>query len=101
MGRFEGSLKMPGEGGSGLDVVIDLENERMLIRTKNTVLGEWSLDDVGVHSQNDGFHMRIEGEQVILSTQDDAGFAIEIGLRAASPRLRRLMAARLRGEPGD
>ena len=77
-----------------LDVVIDLENERMLIRSRSMVLGEWSLKDVGVHSENDGFHLRIEGEKVILTTQDDAGFATEIGLRSASPRLRRLMAAR-------
>jgi hypothetical protein len=85
---------MQGDDDSPLDVVIDLENERMLIRTRSTVLGEWSLSDVGVHSENDGFHLRIEGEQVILTTQDDAGFATEIGLRAASPRLRRLMGAR-------
>ena len=96
MGRFEGSLKMQGDDGSGLDVVIDLENQRMLIRTETTVLGEWSLDDVGIQTANDGFRLRIEGEQVILSTTDDAGFAIEIGLRSASPRLRRLMAARQR-----
>jgi hypothetical protein len=83
---------------SPLDVVIDLENERMLIRTRTMVLGEWSLSDVGVHSEHDGFHLRIEGEQVILRTEDDAGFATEIGLRAASPRLRRLMAARRRSE---
>ncbi len=89
---------MHGGDESPLDVVIDLENERMLIRTQSTggVLGEWSLKDVGVHSENDGFHLRIEGEKVILTTQDDAGFATEIGLRSASPRLRRLMAARRR-----
>lgn len=85
---------MHGDDDSPLDVVIDLENERMLIRTRTMVLGEWSLNDVGVHSQNDGFHLRIEGEQVVLRTTDDAGFATEIGLRAASPRLRRLMGAR-------
>ena len=85
---------MQGDDDSPLDVVIDLENERMLIRTKSMVLGEWSLNDVGVHSENDGFHLRIEGEQVILRTEDDAGFATEIGLRSASPRLRRLMGAR-------
>lgn len=85
---------MQGDDDSPLDVVIDLENERMLIRTRSMVLGEWSLGDVGVHSENDGFHLRIEGEQVVLTTQDDAGFATEIGLRAASPRLRRLMGAR-------
>ena len=85
---------MHGDDESPLDVVIDLENERMLIRTRTMVLGEWSLSDVGVQSANDGFHLRIEGEQVILTTQDDAGFATEIGLRSASPRLRRLMGTR-------
>ncbi len=85
---------MHGDDDSPLDVVIDLENERMLIRTKSAVLGEWSLNDVGVQSANDGFHLRIEGEKVILTTKDDAGFATEIGLRSASPRLRRLMGAR-------
>jgi hypothetical protein len=93
MSRYEGSLKMQGEAGLGLDVVIDLEHERMLIRTRDSVIGEWSLKDVGVHSEYDGFHLRIEGEQVVLSTKDDAGFATEIGLRAASPRLRRMMGA--------
>lgn len=94
MSRYEGSLKMEGEAGLGLDVVVDLEHERMLIRTRDSVIGEWSLKDVGVHSEHDGFHLRIEGEQVVLSTKDDAGFATEIGLRSASPRLRRMMGAR-------
>lgn len=94
MGRFDGSLRMEGEDASGLDVVLDLENERMLIRTEHTVLGEWSMSDVGIRSENDGFHMRIEGEQVVITTSDDAAFAIEIGLQSASPRLRRLMASR-------
>ena len=94
MGRFDGSLRMEGEGDSGLDVVIDLENERMLIRTEHTVLGEWSMSDVGIHSENDGFHLRIEGEKVVMTTSDDAAFALEVGLRSASPRLRRLMASR-------
>jgi hypothetical protein len=85
---------MHGDDGSPLEVVIDLENERMLIRTQHTVLGEWSLNDVGIQSAHDGFHLRIEGEKVVLTTQDDAGFATEIGLRSASPRLRRMMGAR-------
>ena len=94
MSRYEGSLKMEGEAGLGLDVVVDLEHERMLIRTRDSVIGEWSLKDVGVHSEHDGVHLRLEGEQVVLSTKDDAGFATEIGLRSASPRLRRMMGAR-------
>ncbi len=64
MGHFEGSLKMQGEIGAGINVEIDLEHERLLIKTRSTVLGEWSLSDVGIQSANDGFHLRIEGEQV-------------------------------------
>ena len=94
MGHFEGSLKMQGETGTGINVEIDLEHERLLIKTRSTVLGEWSLSDVGIQSANDGFHLRIEGEQVILTTTDDAGFAIEVGLQSASPRLRRMIGAR-------
>lgn len=94
MGHFEGSLKMQGETGTGINVEIDLENERLLIKTQSVVLGEWALTDVGIQSADDGFHLRIEGEQVILSTTDDAGFAMEIGLQSASPRLRRLLGAR-------
>ena len=94
MGHFEGSLKMQGEAGTGINVEIDLENERLLIKTRSTVLGEWALSDVGIQSANDGFHLRIEGEQVILTTTDDAGFAMEIGLQSASPRLRRMLGAR-------
>lgn len=96
MGHFEGLLKMDGEPDSGIGVEIDLENERLLIRTKDTVLGEWAMSDIGVRSADDGFHLRIEGEQVILRTSDDAGFAIEIGLQSASPRLRRMIGARRR-----
>ena len=93
MGHFEGLLKIAGTSDE-IGVEIDLENERMLMKSGDTVLGEWGLHDVGVRSERDGFHLRIEGEQVILTTTDDAGFALEIGLRSASPRLRRMMAAR-------
>lgn len=95
MTRFDASLRIGGDTDD-LDVEIDLENERMSIRTRTMLLGEWALSDVGVHAENDGFHFRIEGEQVVIRTSDDAGFALEIGLRSAPPRLRRMMGARRR-----
>nr|NIQ56672.1 hypothetical protein [Gemmatimonadota bacterium]NIR38829.1 hypothetical protein [Actinomycetota bacterium]NIS33467.1 hypothetical protein [Actinomycetota bacterium]NIT96905.1 hypothetical protein [Actinomycetota bacterium]NIU68358.1 hypothetical protein [Actinomycetota bacterium] len=53
MSRFEGSLRLPGEHGPGLAVVLDLEGERILIRSASQVLGEWALSDVGVRGRDD------------------------------------------------
>jgi hypothetical protein len=46
----------------------------------------------------DGFHIRAEGEAVVLDVTDDARFAVELGLRNAHPALRQRMAALLRSD---
>lgn len=94
--RFAGALRIPGEGGSGLHVVVDVEGGCLSIRAGDEVLGTWSLDDVMVRSEDNGFHLKVEGEEVILATEDDGRFALSIGLKSASPRVRRLMGAALR-----
>ncbi len=44
----------------------------------------------------DGFHLRIEGEELVISTNDDARFAIALGIRSSnSPRLNRMLAGAL------
>lgn len=96
---------MPGEHGPGLDVVLDLEGERILIRSTSQVLGEWALSDIGIRGRDDGFHLLIEGEEVIVSCTDEAGFALAVGLHSATPALRRRIAAGLKPTnvplPGD
>jgi hypothetical protein len=94
--QFEGSLRMKGEKSPGVAVTIDLQRGRLAIHTPGGELGVWSLDDVGVRGEDDGFHLRVEGEEVVLTTSDDPGFALAIGLTAASPRLRRRIGAALR-----
>lgn len=96
MGRYDGSLRMTTPEGPVLDVLIDLTAERMLLHTSSKVLGDWSLDGLLIRGEDDGFHIRVEGEEVIIHTNDDPGLALELGLRSASPRLRRQMATRNR-----
>lgn len=79
-----------------LQVLIDLTDERMILHTDSKVLGDWDLEELLIRGEDDGFHIRVEGEEAIIHTNDDAGMALELGLRSASPRLRRLMAARNR-----
>lgn len=95
MERFEGSLRMPEEHGPGLSVVLDLDQERMSIRAGSTQIGSWSMGDVGIRGEDDGFHLRVDGEEIVVTLEDEAGFARAVGLRSASPRMRRRIAARL------
>lgn len=96
MSTYDASLRMVGEAGPGLPVVIDLRDDRLEIRAGDIEIGDWSRDEVRINADTDGIHVRAEGEEVILDLAKDAEFAIEIGLRQAPPLLRRRMAQLLR-----
>ena len=84
---------MVGEDESALHVEIHLEDEQLRLVSGRGELGRWSLSDIGVAAKLDGFHLRIEGEELIISTNDDARFALALGIRSSnSPRLNRLVA---------
>ena len=96
MPEYEGSLRMPGEPGPGISIRVDLDAEHLTVNAGNGPIGSWPLSDVRVNAGIDGFHLRAEGEEVILDITDDARFALDLGLRSAPPLLRRKMAAILR-----
>jgi len=98
MSTYEASLKMVGEDGPGLPVVVDLRDDRMGITSGDVEIGDWSRDEVRINADVDGIHIRAEGEEVVLDLTRDAEFAIEVGLRQAPPLLRRKMAQLLRTE---
>jgi hypothetical protein len=98
MSTYEASLRLVGEDGPGLPVVIDLRDDRMGITSGDVEIGDWSRDEVRINADVDGIHIRAEGEEVVLDLTRDAEFAIEVGLRQAPPLLRRKMAQLLRAE---
>jgi|SRR5690606_17096685 len=93
-----GTVRMAGEDAGGVTVRIHLEDETLtLLAAGGAEIGTWPLSEVEVSSQPDGFHLRIEGEEVILTTDDDVRFAMAVGVAAPSTRLARMM-ERLREE---
>jgi len=88
-----GTVRMVGESNTGIRVEIHLEDEELRLVSRFGELGRWPLSDLGVAAQLDGFHLRIEGEELVVSTNDDARFALALGIRSSnSPRLNRLLA---------
>ncbi len=98
MTSYHGSLRMLGEDGPGLPVVIDLRDDRLEIRSGDVEIGDWSREEVRINADVDGIHVRAEGEEVVLDLARDAEFAVEVGLRQAPPLLRRRMAQLLRAD---
>lgn len=96
MSQFEASLRMPGETGPGLGVIIDLSDSTLRLTSNGSEIGSWERHDVRVNALVDGFHLRAEGEEIILDVGEDAHFAVELGITTAPPLLRRRMSALLR-----
>ncbi len=87
--EFIGRLLLRDRERTSVKVTIDIDQERLSLRVGSQLIGSWPLSEVGVRGEDDGFHLRIEGEEVVLTTDDDPGFAKSIGLHSASPILRR------------
>jgi hypothetical protein len=98
MSEYEGSLRMEGDSSPPMGVEIDLTDDRMKVTAGGAEVGDWSRQEVRVQALPDGFHLRVEGEVVILDVSDDARFALDLGLRTAHPALRRRMSALLRDD---
>ena len=96
MSSFEAVLRLDGEVGSPLGVEIDLTDARMSVRTGDFEVADWRLDEIRVTALEDGFHIRAEGEMVVLDVTKDAEFAVELGLTSAHPDLRKRMSRLLR-----
>ena len=96
MSSYEGSLRMRGDDGPGIPVVIDLRDDRLGIVAGDLEIADWTRQEVRINADVDGIHLRAEGEEVVLDLTRDAEFALEVGLRQAPPPLRRRMAQLLR-----
>jgi hypothetical protein len=91
--ELTGTVRMAGDIQPGVRVEIHLDQEVLRLVSPHGELGAWPLAEVGVSARVDGFHLRLEGEEIVLSTNDDARFAMALGLRStSSPRLNRLLA---------
>lgn len=98
MSSFEGQLRLSGDAEAPIGVEVDLTDDHLMLKSGDMEIADWQVDDIRVSALEDGFHIRAEGEDVILEVADDAKFAVELGLRNAHPALRQRMARILRDQ---
>jgi hypothetical protein len=96
MTDYAARLRLRGIDDAPIHVLIDLTDDRFTVRSGDIEVADWERDQIKVTPQLDGFHIRAEGEEIILDVTDEAQFALDLGLRNAPPVLRRRMSALLR-----
>lgn len=97
--ELDGTVRMRSDTGPGVGVRVLARNRKIRLVSGNELVGEWPVADIGIQALQDGFSIKAEGEEFILTTNDDVAFAEEIGISAASPRLARRIA--MRGNPEE
>ncbi|HEY7469970.1 MAG TPA: hypothetical protein VIC07_10645 [Acidimicrobiia bacterium] len=98
---YDAQLRLGGSDEEPIRVMIDLTDERLAMRAGEVEVGDWSREEIRVTALLDGFHVRAEGEEIVLDVTEDARFALELGLRNAPPILRRRMGALLRSDASE
>lgn len=83
---FEARLRIPGSTRIPLGVEVDITNERLLVTSGDKKLADWALHELQVSSLPDGFHVKADGEEVILNVTDSAQFAGRLGISQDQPR---------------
>ena len=98
--QTRGVVRMRGETTPPVSVLVHVDAGKLQLLSGDEAIGEWDIDDLGITSLHDGFSIHVEGEEMMLKTDDDVALADELGLGTASPRLARRMAAAHTVEPG-
>ena len=98
MSAYEARLIIEGEDSAPIPVLVDLTDDHLVMTVGDEPVADWARASMRINAMPDGFHIRAEGEAVILDVEDDAHFALELGLKNAHPYLRRRMAALMRDD---
>ncbi len=98
MTAYEAQLQIEGDDTQPLPVLVDLTDNKLTMTIGSQEVAAWNRDQMRIAAMPDGFHIRADGEAIILDVGDDAKFALELGLKNAHPALRRRMSALLRSD---
>jgi hypothetical protein len=101
MTAYDARLRIDRTEGAPISVLIDLTDDRLTMTSGEIEVADWARNEIRISALPDGFHVRAEGEEIILDVTDDARFALDLGLRNAPPLLRRRMSALLRSDASD
>ena len=86
MSSFNARLRLPGHTRLPLGVEVDILNERMTLTAGERTVANWPLEQLDIVVRADGFHIRVDGEEMVLNVTDSKAFAAALGIEASPVR---------------
>ena len=83
MSSFAARLHLPGKAKLPLNVEVDITGETMRVTTEGRIVAAWPLADMEAEPVRDGLRLRIDGEDLVLVTDQAAGLAAAVGVGGA------------------
>jgi hypothetical protein len=76
MGKFNASLRLPGETET-LDAIVRVDDGRIHVASGEYVIGDWDIHKVDLSRVPEGFRLTAEGEELLLDIPDRSTFEEE------------------------
>lgn len=76
---------MPGRSRLPLGVEVDISHDRITLTSGDRMVAGWSLGEIDVVTLSDGFHIKVDGEEIVLDVADPTRFATELGVGGQRP----------------
>jgi hypothetical protein len=83
---FDARLRVPGQRRIPISVVVDVAEDQISFSRGDQLLADWPLAKIDVVFQPDGFHLKLDEEEVILNVVDVDRFAKELRVRGPAPQ---------------
>lgn len=93
MSSFNARLRLPGRTKLPLGVEVDIRHERMILTAGERTVATWPLDEIIITPRSDGFHIKVDGDEVVLHVSDSTRFAAELGIGKQSEKRLALVGA--------
>jgi len=86
LSSFNARLRLPGRTRLPLGVEVDILHERMTLTAGDRTVADWPLELLDVTVLADGFHIKVDDEEMVLSVSETARFAAELGVDSRPSR---------------
>ncbi len=87
MSSFNARLRLSGRSKLPMGVEVDIGHERLTLTAADKTVGVWPLEKLEVSSRADGFHIMVDGEEIVLTVTDPKKFAAELGVEQGARRV--------------
>lgn len=84
MSSFTARLRMS-RSRLPLGVEVDIVHERMIVTAGDHAVANWPLQKLEVMAASDGFHIKVDDEEFVLSVTDPTRFAAELSVATQRP----------------